>query len=61
MGLKKGPGPPTITTHPNIPFWRQCPGSCSGCPLLPEDRSFHCFRINGLSNCQEVARIPPPA
>ena len=46
MGLKKGPGPPTITTHPNIPFWRQCPGSCSGCPLLPEDRSFHCFPIN---------------
>lgn len=34
--MKKGPGPPTITTHPNIPFWRQCPRPCSGCPLLPE-------------------------
>lgn len=39
MGLRKGPGPIAITTHPNILLWRKRPGLCSGCSLLPEGQT----------------------
>lgn len=56
VGLRKGLGPIVITTTPNVRFWRQRPGLCSGCSLLPKRQKLSCLPISGLSSCQDELR-----